>query len=103
MRSRRCVSSPPSVKVENVPSLHPAVAKTAVVGLPDERWGQRVAAFVVRRAPFGEDALDAHCRASTLPAFKLPRAYAFVRESPKSPVGKVLRRRLIAGDYDPDP
>ena len=67
------------------------------------RWGQRVAAFVAPRAPVAEDALDAHCRASTLPAFKRPRAYAFVREIPKSPVGKVLRRRLVAGDYDPDP
>ena len=91
------------VEVENVLSLHPAVAEVAVAGLPDERWGQRVAAFVVRREPVAEDALDAHCRASTLPAFKRPRAYTFVREIPKSPVGKVLRRRLVAGDYDPDP
>ena len=91
------------VEVENVLSLHPSVAEVAVAGRPDERWGQRVAAFVVRRAPVGEDALDAHCRASTLPAFKRPRAYAFVREIPKSPVGKVLRRRLVAGDYDPEP
>ena len=91
------------VEVENVLSLHPAVAEVAVAGLPDERWGQRVAAFVVRRGPVGEDALDEHCRASTLPAFKRPRAYAFVREIPKSPVGKVLRRRLIAGEYDPEP
>ena len=88
------------VEVENVLSRHPAVAEAAVAGLPDERWGQRVAAFVVRREPVGEDALDAHCRASALPAFKRPRAYAFVREIPKSPVGKVLRRRLVAGDYD---
>ena len=84
-------------------SLHPAVAEVAVAGLPDERWGQRVAAFVVRCGPIAEGALDAHCRASTLPAFKRPRAYTFVREIPKSPVGKVLRRRLVAGDYDPDP
>ena len=90
------------VEVENVLSLHPAVAEVAVAGLPDERWGQRVAAFVVRREPVGEDALDAHCRASTLPAFKRPRAYAFVREIPKSPVGKVLRHRLIAGEYGPE-
>ena len=91
------------VEVENVLSLHPAVAEAAVAGLPDDRWGQRVAAFVVRRGPVSEDALDAHCRASALPAFKRPRAYAFVREIPKSPVGKVLRRRLVAGEYDPEP
>ena len=88
------------VEVENVLSLHPAVAEVAVAGLPDDRWGQRVAAFVVRREPVAEEALDAHCRVSTLPAFKRPRAYAFLREIPKSPVGKILRRRLVAGEYE---
>ena len=88
------------VEVENVLSLHPAVAEVAVTGLPDDRWGQRVAAFVVRREPVVEEALDEHCRASTLPAFKRPRAYTFLREIPKSPVGKILRRRLVAGEYE---
>ena len=88
------------VEVENVLSLHPAVAEVAVAGLPDERWGQRVAAFVVRREPVAEEALDAHCRVSTLPAFKRPRSYTFLREIPKSPVGKILRRRLVAGEYE---
>ena len=89
------------VEVENVLSLHPAVAEVAVAGLPDERWGQRVAAFVVRREPVAQEALDAHCRASSLPAFKRPREYAFVRAIPKSPVGKILRRRLVAGEVEP--
>ena len=88
------------VEVENVLSLHPAVGEVAVAGLPDDRWGQRVAAFVVRREPVAEDVLDEHCRASTLPAFKRPRSYAFLREIPKSPVGKILRRRLVAGEYE---
>ena len=88
------------VEVENVLSLHPAVAEVAVVGLPDDRWGQRVAAFVVRREPVAEEALDEHCRASSLPAFKRPREYTFLREIPKSPVGKILRRRLVAGEYE---
>ncbi len=90
------------VEVENVLSLHPAVAEVAVAGLSDDRWGQRVAAFVVRRGPVAADALDVHCRASTLPDFKRPRAYTFLREIPKSPVGKILRRRLVAGEYDPE-
>ena len=90
------------VEVENVLSLHPAVAEVAVAGLPDDRWGQRVAAFVVRREPVAADALDEHCRSSTLPAYKRPRAYTFLREIPKSPVGKILRRRLVAGEYDPE-
>ena len=90
------------VEVENVLSLHPAVAEVAVAGLTDDRWGQRVAAFVVRREPVAADALDEHCRSSTLPAYKRPRAYTFLRELPKSPVGKILRRRLVAGEYDPE-
>ena len=81
-------------------SVHPAVAEVAVVGLPDDRRGQRVAAFVVRHGAVAEDALDEHCRASTLPAFKRPRSYTFLREIPKSPVGKILRRRLVAGEYE---
>ena len=88
------------VEVENVLSLHPAVAEVAVAGLPNERWGQRVAAFVVRCEPVAQEALDAHCRASRLPAYKRPREYAFVRTIPKSPVGKILRRRLVAGEFE---
>ena len=89
-------------EIESVLSVHPAVAEAAVAGLADERWGQTVAAFVVRSGPVDAAALDAHCRASTLADFKRPRAYVFVRAIPKSPVGKVLRRLLIAGEYEED-
>ena len=89
-------------EIESVLSVHPAVAEAAVAGLADERWGQTVAAFVVRSGPVDAEALDAHCRASTLADFKRPRAYVFVRAIPKSPVGKVLRRLLIAGEYEED-
>ena len=88
------------VEIESVLSLHPAVAEVAVAGLPDERLGQKVTAFVTRRGPVGEDELDAFCRRSALAAFKRPRAYVFVRAIPKSPVGKILRRLLIAGEYE---
>jgi 2-furoate---CoA ligase len=44
-------------------------------------------------------ALDAGCRASTLADYRRPRDYVFVAEIPKSPVGKVLRRLLVAGEY----
>ncbi|OZI67255.1 AMP-binding protein [Bordetella genomosp. 11] len=90
------------VDIESVLSLHPAVDEVAVAGLPDERWGQRVVAFVKRHAPVDEAALDAHCRQSDLLNFKRPREYVFVQAIPKSPVGKVLRRKLIAGEYDAD-
>ena len=89
-------------EIESVLSVHPAVAEAAVAGLADERWGQKVAAFVVRGGPVDAAALDAHCRASVLADFKRPRAYVFVRAIPKSPVGKVLRRLLIAGAYEED-
>lgn len=89
-------------EIESVLLIHPAVAEVAVAGLADERWGQQVTAFVVRSGPVDAAALDAHCRASALADFKRPRTYVFVRAIPKSPVGKVLRRLLIAGDYEQD-
>jgi 2-furoate---CoA ligase len=88
------------VEIESCLSLHAAVSEVAVVGLSDERWGKIVTAFVKRRAPVEPDALDAYCRASGLASFKRPRLYVFVEAIPKSPVGKLLRRKLVAGEYD---
>jgi len=90
------------VEIESRLSLHPAVSEVAVVGLPDERWGRIVAAFIKRSGSTDEAALDAHCRAGGLPSHKLPRRYVFVDEIPKSPVGKLLRRQLVAGEYVPE-
>jgi len=90
------------VEIESVLSLHPNVGEAAVVGLPDERWGQRVVAFVKRIDAVEEEVLDGHCRNSALAGFKRPREYIFVAEIPKSPVGKILRRLLISGDYAPE-
>ena len=72
-----------------------------MVGLPDERWGKIVAAFVKCRPAVEADELDAFCRSSGLANFKRPRRYVFVAEIPKSPVGKLLRRKLVAGEYEP--
>ncbi len=91
------------VEIESCLSLHAAVSEVAVVGLPDERWGKIIAAFVKRREAIEGDELDAFCRASGLANFKRPRRYIFVTEIPKSPVGKLLRRKLAAGDYTPEP
>ncbi len=90
------------VEIESCLSLHPAVSEVAVVGLPDERWGKIVAAFIKRRGPVEPADLDAYCRAAGLPSHKLPRSTVFVAEIPKSPVGKLLRRRLVSGDYEPE-
>jgi 2-furoate---CoA ligase len=86
-------------EIESVLSLNPAVAEVAVAGLPDERWGQIVTGFVRRAGPVDAPALDAWCRKSSLADYKRPRRYVFVAEIPKSPVGKILRRFLVAGDY----
>ena len=86
-------------EIESVLSLHRAVAEVAVAGFPDERWGQRVTAFVRRAAPVEPAALDEWCRESSLADYKRPREYIFVTEVPKSPVGKILRRLLVAGEY----
>ncbi|HUN52236.1 MAG TPA: AMP-binding protein, partial [Candidatus Sulfotelmatobacter sp.] len=89
------------VEIESCLSLHPAVAEVAVVGLPDERLGKAVTAFVKRSAPVDAAALEEFCRGSGLANFKRPRRIVFVEEIPKSPVGKLLRRKLVAGDYRP--
>ena len=90
------------VEIERCLSLHPAVAEIAVVGLPDERWGKIVTAFVKRRTVIEPEEFDRFCRTSGLAAFKRPRRYIFVEAIPKSPVGKLLRRLLVAGDYEPE-
>jgi 2-furoate---CoA ligase len=91
------------VEIESCLSLHPAVLEVAVVGLPDERWGKVVTAFVKRSRQVGEDELHRHCRESGLASFKRPRRFIFVDAIPKSPVGKLLRRVLVAGDYQLEP
>jgi 2-furoate---CoA ligase len=88
------------VEIESCLSLHLAVSEVAVVGLPDERWGKVVVAFVKRRGAVEPAQLDEFCRTSGLASFKRPRRYVFVAAIPKSPVGKLLRRMLVAGDYE---
>jgi 2-furoate---CoA ligase len=90
------------VEIESCLSLHPAVLEVAVVGLADERWGKIVAAFVKRRVVVEAQELDQFCRNSGLANFKRPRRYIFVHAIPKSPVGKLLRRKLLAGEYEPE-
>ncbi|MGH3090325.1 MAG: class I adenylate-forming enzyme family protein [Rubrobacteraceae bacterium] len=90
------------VEVEDVLSRHPDIAEVAVVGLPDERWGHAVTAFVVpKRMDLTEEDIDEYCRESaSLARFKRPKKVVFVEEIPKSPVGKLLRRMLVAGEYE---
>jgi 2-furoate---CoA ligase len=93
------------VEVEEVLARHPGVRDVAVVGEPDERWGERVVAFVVAAGPeLTAEALDRYCRESgDLGRFKRPRRVVFVREIPKTASGKVLRRLLREGTYTESP
>ncbi len=90
------------IEVEEVLARHPHVADAAVVGTPDEKWGQKVTAFVVAGDPgLTAAALDAFCRTSLdLAPFKRPREVVFVRAIPKTASGKILRRLLRDGRYE---
>ncbi|MFV2116405.1 fatty acid--CoA ligase [Micromonospora sp. LOL_025] len=83
------------VEVENVISRHPLVAESAVVGVPDERWGEAVYAFVVpvEGQQLTERDLALHLRGQ-LAGFKQPLHYEFIDRVPRNPSGKVLRREL---------
>jgi 2-furoate---CoA ligase len=85
------------VEVEDVLARAPGVREVAVIGAPDERWGQRVVACVVADQGVTPEDLDSFCLSSgSLARFKRPREYRFVSELPKSPSGKILRRMLRA-------
>jgi acyl-CoA synthetase (AMP-forming)/AMP-acid ligase II/uncharacterized membrane protein len=88
-------------EVEDVLAGHPAVAEAAAIGVDDDRFGQRLRAFVVRRD--GQEAtaeeLQEHVR-SNLARYKVPREVLFVRALPRNPTGKVLKRELA--ELDPE-
>jgi acyl-CoA synthetase (AMP-forming)/AMP-acid ligase II len=82
-------------EVEDVLAGHESVAQVAVVGLPDDKWGEMVTAFVVvhEDAAADEAGLIAHAHAH-LAGYKAPKAVRFVDAIPLSAVGKPLRRAL---------
>lgn len=80
-------------EVEAALMEHPLVEAAAVVGVPDEVWGERGYAFVVTRGPVSEDELLAHAR-TRLAGFKLPRDIEFLPELPRSTIDKVARTQL---------
>ena len=90
------------IEIENVISLHPDVNEVVIVGLKDEKWGQKVTAFIKSNKKINFNELDDFCKKSALSNFKRPKSYVFIKEIPKSPTGKILRRKILAGEYELD-
>jgi long-chain acyl-CoA synthetase len=85
-------------EVEMVLEQHPAVREACVVGVPDDRWGERLRAFIVAAPGQRMDvslaaALAASCR-DRLAGFKIPREFAFIDDIPRNLSGKILKREL---------
>jgi malonyl-CoA/methylmalonyl-CoA synthetase len=80
-------------EVEMVLEQHPSVAEVAVAGLPSERWGEEVTAFVVLRTPVDEQELIAYAR-DHMATYKCPRAVRFIEAIPRNAMGKVDRSQL---------
>ena len=90
------------VEIESCLSLHPAVSEVAVAGLPHERWGKIVCAFVKRRAAVEADELDAFCRKLRSVRFQAPAPLRIRRRDPEISgrqafAPQACRRRLSAG------
>ena len=91
-----------SREVEDAIYTHPAVAEVAVVGVPDEKWVEAIAAFVVRKGDGAGGEVDEagiieHVR-GRLAAFKVPKRVTFIEDLPRNASGKILKRELRDSD-----
>ncbi|HKS29869.1 MAG TPA: long-chain fatty acid--CoA ligase [Pyrinomonadaceae bacterium] len=83
-------------EIDEVLYQHPQVAAAATIGIPDELYGEEVAAFVILKEgaeEVSEDEVIAFCRAR-LADYKCPKTVRFVKDIPKGPTGKLLKREL---------
>jgi acyl-CoA synthetase (AMP-forming)/AMP-acid ligase II len=85
-------------EIERVIAQHPGVDMVAVVGVPDQEWGETPVAVVIPKSHFHDqtaltDELSTLCRAE-LAGYKQPRRFAFWREFPLGPAGKILKREI---------
>jgi long-chain acyl-CoA synthetase len=84
-------------EIEQVVNMHPGVLECAAVGVPDEKSGEAVKLFVVKKDPtLAEEDLADYCR-ENFTGYKRPKYIEFRDDLPKTNVGKILRRELRAG------
>jgi fatty-acyl-CoA synthase len=90
-------------EVEKILSLHPEVDEAAVIGIPDEKWGEVGQAFVVRKrqSQISDYELTRFC-VEHLAKFKVPKRFEFMSELPKGSSGKILKRELKDRIYKSD-
>lgn len=83
------------LEIEHWLSSHPAIAQAAVTGLPDEKWGEKVVAFIVKNdnASIDKDELKSYCTRK-LANYKIPKKFIFINELPKTHVGKIDKKEL---------
>jgi len=94
-----------SMELENALMAHPGVSEAAVIGVPDDKWGERPLAAVVRAD--GSEVTAAELRAflaERVPRWQLPERWSFIGEVPKTSVGKfaktTMRDAYARGDYE---
>ncbi|MBT7952203.1 MAG: long-chain fatty acid--CoA ligase, partial [Gammaproteobacteria bacterium] len=82
-------------QIEETILAHPAVNECVVLGLPNEKWGQRITAFILKKEEVSAEELAEHVDNSSLSTYKKPRAYYFMEEFPRGNTGKISRRKLF--------
>ena len=83
-----------ALEIEDILLAHPDISECAVVGQPDEEWGEIVTVYLVSLARVNEDKLTEWMK-KKLPAYKLPRVYKQVDTLPRNALGKVTKNKLI--------
>jgi acyl-CoA synthetase (AMP-forming)/AMP-acid ligase II len=91
-----------SSEVERVLYEHPAVIEAAVIGVPDEQWGESVKAFVASSSPLRTEEIVEFCR-GRLAGYKCPKTVEFVSALPRNAAGKVLKRELREPSQSAEP